>query len=74
VASESRDEADLIFLFARPLCPAKTAAAAPAPAISAAAIASRTSGEVKELVIQSAVCRFAEAGFPLLFFGARFLG
>jgi len=75
VASESRDEADFIVLLARPLRPAKTAAAAPAPAISAAAIASRTSGEVKELVIQSTVCRLADAGFPLLFFlGARFLG
>src|SRR5688572_8154799 len=73
VASESRDEADLIFFLARPLCPAKTAAAAPAPAISAAATACRTSGEVKELVIQSAVCRFADADFPRLFLGARFL-
>jgi hypothetical protein len=50
------DEADRIFLLPlEPLWPAKTAAAAPAPAISAAAIASRTSGEVKELVIQSVV-------------------
>ena len=53
--------------------PERTTAAAPAPAISAAAIAWRTSGEVKELVIQSVVCRVADAGFPLLFFGARFL-
>jgi hypothetical protein len=55
VASERRDEADLIcFLPLEPLCPAKTAAAAPAPAISAAATASRTNGELKELVTQSA--------------------
>jgi hypothetical protein len=73
VASESRDEADLIFFLARPLCPARTAAAAAAPAISAAATAWRTSGEVKELVIQSIVCRFADAAFALLFLGARLL-
>ena len=75
VASESRDEADLIFFLPpEPLCPAKTAAAAPAPAISAAAIASRTSGEVRELVTQSAVWRVADAVAPLLFLGAGFLG
>src|SRR5687768_3534011 len=55
VASESRDEADLICFFPlEPLCPANTAAAAPAPAISAAATASRTNGELKELVTQFA--------------------
>ena len=72
VASESRDEADLIFFLVRPPCPAKTAAAAPAPATSAAAIAWRTSGEVKELVIHSGIFRFADAALPRLFLGARF--